>query len=163
MSCPAAPECGPPWPIPGHARVDQFWIGARQRRGSEPKALHDARSIALDEHVGAARRAFRRRAVLLVLEIEHDRWPSALQHGIWSSAGDAAWSINAYNIGAHVRQQHGAERPRTYACKLKHTNTREWSGTHAPPAPVTLLVRRAPVRCRGPRSGPWPQNTVTRF
>ena len=114
----------------GHAAEDEPLVARQADIGAEPEAFHDAGPEALEERVGALDQLKRDLDAVGMLEVECDRASAAgeqiagrLRRHLVGRVGGA---IDADDVGAHVGEDHAAERSRPDTLKFNDPNALEW-------------------------------------
>ena len=160
----------------GHAAVDQPRIAREQRVGPEAQPLHHAGPEALDQRVGARRRARAppRRRPSTSGRASTERRPRIITSNQRSRPkprrGSSGRSTQQH-VGAHVGEQHAAERPRADALRIRGLSVRRavpWAvslwkeglrfsrkaAMPSPPSGPCTRRRKIRVRARGGATGP---------
>ena len=116
-------------PPAGQPRIDETRIAGEHGFRSEAEPLHHARPEALQQHVGRFRQREHGLDGAGLLEVERGRAPAPVQQvGARMDAVTRPHPVDAQHIRAHVRQQHGAMRPRPDAGDLQHTQAGQRPG-----------------------------------
>ena len=113
----------PVLPPAGHTAVDELRISLETHVGSEPESLHDSRPEALDERVRPGDQAEHRFDRGGLLQVDRDAAPAAQEWVDGRASGRARRAVDAHDVGAHVGQQHRAERAGSDSRELEHTNS----------------------------------------
>ena len=111
---------------PGHPGVDQGRIHHVAVGRSYPETLHDARSKALDEHVGVRSQRQEHRHTLGVLEVDPHGAPPAVQ----GLRGTGAVGRLIAHPGHHISEPGGRIVPRRRACPFDPDHVRTEVGEH---------------------------------
>ena len=114
-------------PPAGHAAVHELWIGLEAFVRPEAKALHHAGPEAFDQCISFRHQLPGDLDVRGLLQVERDRAAAARQKIVFGFDGIAEigrlGAIDADDVGAHVGEQHAAERPRADAGELDDFNS----------------------------------------
>ena len=114
----------------GHAAINELRIAREHDIRPEAVAFHHAGAEAFDQAVRFFQQFQRGFDVGRILQVQTDRAAAAACH-IGGAAGAAvARAVNPDHVGAHVRQQHAAERARPDPSKLNDFDAGQWSLCH---------------------------------
>ena len=101
---------------PGHAPVDELRVAGEAVVGADAEPLGDAGPEALHDDVGLLDQREHRLDAVGALEVDADRAAAAVEHvgrrRLGVAAHDLAGPVDADDVGAHVGEEHGAERAR---------------------------------------------------
>ena len=107
----------------------------------EPEPLHHAGPKTFDQRIGLRDQLLRDFDIFRLLQIERDRAASARQKVEFrlDRRAEIGWlgAIDADDIGAHVGEQHAAERPRADAGELDDLYS--FQRTHGAPSDALLV------------------------
>ena len=106
----------------GHPAIDQPGVAGGALVWAEPEPLGHAGPIALDEDVGALDEAHHDVDAVGLLEVDGDGPPPPIEHLLRRGA---AGTVDADDVGTHVGQHHPAERDRSDARQLDHTDAEQ--------------------------------------
>src|SRR5580704_2221662 len=125
-------------PPAGHAAIDQSRIALGAFRGTEPKTLHNAWPIALDQHVGRLYQRQRFLELFGALQIESDNPLSAPQgtFGQWPVRIAERGLVGTYdrdNLGAEIGEHAAGERTWADPLELDHLQTCKRMHRERPP------------------------------
>ena len=120
------------------AGIDQARIDRGQRRVIDAEPLGDAGAVILDQDVGGLDQAvehlacrlalqIEREAALVAVQVEEAEAVIALELEAHGAAGlvAAVGRLDLDHVGAHVAQQHGAERPGHHLADVEHPHAGE--------------------------------------
>ena len=142
-----------------HASVDELRVAGEARVGTEAEPLGDAGPEALEQRVGALDEPQHELDAVGVLQVDADRAAAAVQRLevrlVELRRVDLLRAVDADDVGAHVRQQHPGERPRSdpgqlddldsckrsHACKLHAAKRRPHTGLGASRLPLRPVER----------------------
>jgi hypothetical protein len=108
---------------PRHAAIDQPRIETQAGIRAEPELLHDSRAEAFQHGVGLRDQIPRDPQSRLALQVEDDRTLVAMEQVLPPFAREAEFAgpgpLHQQDVGAHIGQQHAAERPRPDAAEFQ--------------------------------------------
>ena len=107
-----------------HSAVDQPRVATRDRLRPQPQALHDARAEAFHQDVGRLQQLQHLLDAGGVLEVGLHHRASPLRD-VARITGACPRAVDRHHVGAHVRQQHAGEGPRSDARELDDPQVRE--------------------------------------
>ena len=145
----------------GHPAVHQARVAGQAVLGADPQPLGHPGPEPLQQGVGSFDQRQHGLDPLGRLEVDADRAPASVQEVSRRVVGVAAphrrGSIDSHDVGAHVGQHHGAERPRPDARDLYDPDSRQRS--HDSSSARRLSARQCTggpgtVRGRGMRRSP---------
>ena len=106
----------------GHPAIDNLRVALEADVGTEAEAFHDAGTEAFEQRVRALDQLERDFDALWILEVERDRASAAGEQIAGRVgrrfSGRVRGAIDAHDVGAHVGQDHAAERARSDALEF---------------------------------------------
>ena len=120
----------------GHARVHEARVARPARVGPDAEPLGDAGPEPFEQHVGLLAQAQHHLGAALVLQVDADAAPPAVDHrvrrhepGDARTGRDVGGAVEAQHLGAHVGEQHPRELHRPDVRQLDHADARERPAT----------------------------------
>ncbi len=118
-------------PPAGHAPVDEARVAGQADVGSEPEALHHARTEALQDRIRLLDQLEDELDAVRVLQVDAHRAAAPVQHvegrPVRGHRGHVLGAVETQHVRSHVREHHGAERSGADACELQDPDSLERS------------------------------------
>ncbi|MDT4856978.1 hypothetical protein FQZ97_913850 [compost metagenome] len=113
-------------PPTSHATVDERWIRRQSEFRPQPQALHHSWSKTFQQHISPGDQLQCRLTSFWFLQVEGNR-SSPARLDAEGVAIHSSLAVDSQYFSPHVRQEHGAKRPRPHTGELEHPDSTERS------------------------------------